>query len=263
MTDNNINKEVGLKIHNARKNKKMTMKTLGKEVGLHESTVSRYEKGDIQSLDIETIKKFANALEVDASYLLGWANENGEIQGLKKRPSNVIVVNFGDRNIDFIKLDKFRLYKSGIYQTYLDYKNIFERWYDETAFSLKIHIKNLNECLSYMNELFIPFFPTDNEYYKYIIGENLSELGIGLDNLEELYEYLHDLEDGEIDNILSLDLTTKEKKDYLIYYQNEYEYNDLSDDEISDYFNKFMELSKIENEKFKKALGIDDSITLL
>lgn len=75
MTDNNINKEIGLKIHNARKNKKMTMKELGKKVGLHESTVSRYEKGDIQSLDIETIKKFAKVLGVDASYLSGWDRE--------------------------------------------------------------------------------------------------------------------------------------------------------------------------------------------
>lgn len=76
MTYNNINKEIGLKIHNARKNKKMTMKELGKEVGLHESTISRYEKGDIQSLDIETIKKFAKVLEVDASYLSGWDRDS-------------------------------------------------------------------------------------------------------------------------------------------------------------------------------------------
>lgn len=67
---NNI--EIGKRIYNSRKALKMSMKALGEKVNLHESTISRYEKGEIQSLDIEKLKEFANALEVPPSFLIGW-----------------------------------------------------------------------------------------------------------------------------------------------------------------------------------------------
>lgn len=69
---NPYNITVGNRIHDARKNKRMSMKELGAKVGLHESTVSRYEKGDIKALDIEKLKEFANALDVSSAYLTGW-----------------------------------------------------------------------------------------------------------------------------------------------------------------------------------------------
>ena len=67
---------VGQKIRHARKQKKLSMKQLGKLVNLHESTVSRYEKGEISTLDIEKLKEFAKALNVPADYLAGWDNLN-------------------------------------------------------------------------------------------------------------------------------------------------------------------------------------------
>ena len=68
--------EVGLRIKNARENKNMSMKTLGEKVNLHESTVSRYENGEIQVLDVEKMKEFADALDISASYLMGWEKED-------------------------------------------------------------------------------------------------------------------------------------------------------------------------------------------
>lgn len=52
------------------------MKELGGRVNLHESTVSRYEKGDIKALDVDTLKEFAKALDVPASFLLGWEDRS-------------------------------------------------------------------------------------------------------------------------------------------------------------------------------------------
>ena len=52
------------------------MKQLGKLVNLHESTVSRYEKGEISTLDIEKLKEFAKALSISTDYLAGWDNLN-------------------------------------------------------------------------------------------------------------------------------------------------------------------------------------------
>lgn len=69
---NNINIEVGKRIFDARKKLKLSRAELGKKVGLHESTVKRYEDGQIKALDIEKMKEFANALEVDAKVLMGW-----------------------------------------------------------------------------------------------------------------------------------------------------------------------------------------------
>ena len=73
--ENEQNKKIGLRIHQLRKNNKMSMKRLGELVNLHESTISRYEKGEIMSLDIEKMNEFAKALDTTPSYLMGWEDE--------------------------------------------------------------------------------------------------------------------------------------------------------------------------------------------
>ncbi|WP_407453584.1 helix-turn-helix domain-containing protein [Methanobrevibacter sp.] len=79
---NPYNIAVGEKIHKARVNKKMSMKELGLKVNLHESTISRYEKGDIKSLDIDKLHEFAKVLDVSPEYISGW-NE-AQISSSKK-----------------------------------------------------------------------------------------------------------------------------------------------------------------------------------
>lgn len=71
----NFNFEVGEKLKKARKAKKMSMKRLGELVHLHESTISRYENGEINSLDIDKLKEFATVLEISPMYLIGYENE--------------------------------------------------------------------------------------------------------------------------------------------------------------------------------------------
>ena len=70
------NKEFGKRISDARKNLGLTMKELGKLVDLHESTIQRYESGDIKKLEIEKAKEFAKALKVSPIHLLGWEQNN-------------------------------------------------------------------------------------------------------------------------------------------------------------------------------------------
>lgn len=69
---NNINIEIGKRIFAARKKLKLSRVELGKKVNLHESTIKRYEDGQIKTLDIEKMKEFANALDIDVVDLLGW-----------------------------------------------------------------------------------------------------------------------------------------------------------------------------------------------
>lgn len=70
-----FNQEVGMKLRNARKAKRFSLQRLGELVRLHASTVSRYEKGEINSLDIEKLKEFAKVLDVSVAYLMGWDDE--------------------------------------------------------------------------------------------------------------------------------------------------------------------------------------------
>lgn len=68
----NFNWQVGSRIYKARKALGMTRAELGQKVNLHETTIKRYEDGDIKTLDIEKIKEFAEALNVSGAFLLDW-----------------------------------------------------------------------------------------------------------------------------------------------------------------------------------------------
>ncbi|MFQ4202289.1 hypothetical protein C3B57_14980 [Clostridioides difficile] len=72
MNDDNFNKDVGKKLFKVRKDLKLTRAELGKKINLHETTIKRYEDGDIKKLDIDKLKEFAKALDVSPSYLMGW-----------------------------------------------------------------------------------------------------------------------------------------------------------------------------------------------
>lgn len=98
-TDFNV--EVGKRIKKARKLKKISMKKLGELVNLHESTISRYEKGGIMALDIDKLKEFAKVLDVSVSYLmcmdeqpaaqvLDWNKELGEFNFTDSETQEII-----------------------------------------------------------------------------------------------------------------------------------------------------------------------------
>ena len=63
-------KTMGQKIYMARKAAKMSRAELGKLVDLHETTVKRYEDGDIKSPNLTNLRAFANALKIDYHYLV-------------------------------------------------------------------------------------------------------------------------------------------------------------------------------------------------
>lgn len=75
---NDFNKAVGKRLYSARKAKGYSRAKVGELVGLHETTVKRYEDGDIKSLDIERLKDFARVLGTPAADLLGWVADSDE-----------------------------------------------------------------------------------------------------------------------------------------------------------------------------------------
>mgnify|MGYP000997839950 CR=1 FL=1 len=70
------NKIIGQRIFNHRRKKRMSRNDLGKKIDLHETTVKRYEDGDIKNLGVEKLGKFAKALDISLSELLGTNNED-------------------------------------------------------------------------------------------------------------------------------------------------------------------------------------------
>ncbi|MDO5293355.1 MAG: helix-turn-helix transcriptional regulator [bacterium] len=72
------NRDLGNRIRYNRKLKGLTIKELADKVGLHFSTAQKYEAGKIKNVDISLIQKFADALDIEDSVLLGWNDENKE-----------------------------------------------------------------------------------------------------------------------------------------------------------------------------------------
>lgn len=63
------------KLELRRKQLNMTLLEVANKVGVTESTVQRWESGNIKTLRHERIVKLAEALDVTPSYLMGWDDE--------------------------------------------------------------------------------------------------------------------------------------------------------------------------------------------
>lgn len=133
--ENENNKRIGRKINQARKEKKMSMKRLGEIVNLHESTISRYEKGEIMSLDIEKMKEFAKALDTSPAWLMGWEdNSVGKTIKQLRKEKNISLMEMAEEL--HISVDTLVEYEDGIREipTYLI--NIFANYFNTTVDNL-------------------------------------------------------------------------------------------------------------------------------
>lgn len=68
------NKEIGLRIMSAREAANLTKKDLASKVHVANSTIMRYEKGQINKIKMPIIEAIANALDVNPLWLLGKSN---------------------------------------------------------------------------------------------------------------------------------------------------------------------------------------------
>lgn len=69
---------IGERIKKIRKQKKLTLVELGEKIGLKKSTISRYEKNDI-NIPSDKLEKIAHALNVSPQYLLGFEEVQNDI----------------------------------------------------------------------------------------------------------------------------------------------------------------------------------------
>ena len=74
---------VGERIKNRRKELGMTVDDLAKKVGKSRATIYRYENGSIEKLPTDVLVPFAEALDLDPDYLMGWSEKRRKKYVLK------------------------------------------------------------------------------------------------------------------------------------------------------------------------------------
>lgn len=75
---------IGMNIKQARKQKKLTQIQLAEQIGKHESSIRKYEKG-LTDIPNEVISKIADVLEVSPAELLGISTINERVKEVRKR----------------------------------------------------------------------------------------------------------------------------------------------------------------------------------
>lgn len=68
-------KTLGQRIQSTRLSRKLTIDELAAQVGIHKSTISRYERGEIESPKIPVVNAIANVLQVNPSWLIGKSDD--------------------------------------------------------------------------------------------------------------------------------------------------------------------------------------------
>ena len=63
---------IGQRIHQKRKEMRMSANELAKKLGKDRSTIYRYENGEIEKFPLDILEPIAKALNTTPAYLMGW-----------------------------------------------------------------------------------------------------------------------------------------------------------------------------------------------
>ena len=117
---------IGERIKKIRKQKKLTLVELGEKIGLKKSTISRYEKNDI-NIPSDKLEKIAHALNVSPQYLLGFEEVQNDIDTSMLSDSQLKELNLilSTNNIMFFKGNKsskesYEMLKNSITKVYIN-----------------------------------------------------------------------------------------------------------------------------------------------
>lgn len=117
---------IGEKIKSLRKQNKLTLVQLGEMVGLTKSTISKYEKNEI-NIPVDKLEKIAKSLNTTPQYLLGFENviDDVDISVLNEEQKKELDVILSTNNIMFFKGTKaqkenYDLLKNSITKIYIE-----------------------------------------------------------------------------------------------------------------------------------------------
>lgn len=66
---------IGSRIRARREELGLTLEAVAERLGVHRSTVLRYERGDTRRIPLETVEKLAEVLRTTPADLMGWQEE--------------------------------------------------------------------------------------------------------------------------------------------------------------------------------------------
>lgn len=89
------NKEIGERIIAARESRGLNKKQLAQKIGVADSTVKRYEEGEINKIKLPIIECIANALNVNPMWLIGKSNEKEYAAGVNEIKNSFIHIHNG------------------------------------------------------------------------------------------------------------------------------------------------------------------------
>lgn len=72
--------EIGKRIHDRRLELDLTLQEVADRVGVQNSTIYRYEKGEIKRIKLPVIEAIASALQISPGYLIGKVDEKNVLE---------------------------------------------------------------------------------------------------------------------------------------------------------------------------------------
>lgn len=66
---------VGLRIKEVRESKGITAAELARKANMKKQSVYKYERGIIRNIPYTTVKRIADALDVNPAYIVGWSKD--------------------------------------------------------------------------------------------------------------------------------------------------------------------------------------------
>ena len=79
--------KIGLRIKELRKQAKITQPELAEKIGVHETTIRRWEQGKDKGPSVDIIPKIANALGTSVAYLMG--ETDNPVLGVSEEPEQL------------------------------------------------------------------------------------------------------------------------------------------------------------------------------
>ena len=99
---------IGYKIFEIRKNKKMSRRKLAEFLGVHETTIKRYEDGDTKKIPINNLEKIAKYLDTSMEYLMG-CKDNISKQSQSTKTSTCIPISVVENIFNFEEISSLCL----------------------------------------------------------------------------------------------------------------------------------------------------------
>lgn len=240
--------KLGEMIQHLRKEKGYSQEEFAKLLKIGRSTLANYEQCK-RNPNYDTIEKIAKELNVNPAYLMGWDDSKN-----KNKIYN---------SLSITSSDKWALYLSGIYQTYIENEDLCYKWQRRTLRKLKNQLQELEEMQFEFN---IPFhdYGEEMEMYKDGLQEYVRYVEHLIYDLEDMFRTLDNMyyEDYNNNSMHEIETTGQKRKLFLNYFtifRDEKEmhkayYSSLTDEEIEIEFNKLIERLQHENDKFKVAI---------